>query len=44
MEDAGDRREDAVEVVVLLLDRPPKVDSRLGLWECAVDLDRTWYI
>lgn len=30
MEDAGDWRED-VEVVVLLLDRPLKTESRLGL-------------
>lgn len=31
MEEAGDRKEEAVEVVVLLLERPLKTERRLGL-------------
>lgn len=31
IEEAGERREEAVEVVVLLLERPLKTDRRLGL-------------
>lgn len=31
-----------VEVVVLLLDRPLKTESRLGVGANAVDLDREW--
>lgn len=40
MGDPGERRIDVDEVVVLLLDRPLKTESRFGLWECALDFDR----
>lgn len=42
MEDAGERREEVVELVVLLRERPLNTDSRLGLCACAVDLERVW--
>lgn len=40
MEEAGERRDDVVEVVVLLRERPLKTDKRLGLWVWAVDRER----
>ena len=41
MEDAGEREDEAVEVV-LLLERPLKTERRLGLEAYAVERDRTW--
>ena len=42
MEEAGERREEVVELVVLLRERPLKTDSRLGLCAWAVDRERVW--
>ena len=44
IEEPGERRDEVVELVVLLLDRPLKTESRFGLWvwAWAIDLERIW--
>jgi hypothetical protein len=44
MEEAGERKDDAVEevVVVLLRERPLKTDRRRGLGAWAVERERAW--
>lgn len=42
MEEAGERREEEVELVVLLRERPLKTERRLGEWAWAVERERIW--